>query len=66
MVQAHLKCPACNFLMIIPRKASRQKKEGHVKHMYCKRCMCERGFVEVDGRFEYDPKNFINERVEFQ
>lgn len=66
MVLAYLRCSECGLLMIIPRRAARKKKVGHVKHMYCSQCKCKRAFVEEDGYYQYDPKKFINKRVEIK
>lgn len=33
-----LRCGVCGFRAHIFRKESRQKKRGHVKHMWCSRC----------------------------
>jgi predicted RNA-binding Zn-ribbon protein involved in translation (DUF1610 family) len=41
-----LECPECGFLWEIPRKKSKQKKAGHVKHMHCPGCNIVQGFIE--------------------
>ncbi len=41
-----LRCPKCNKTQTIRRKRSRNKKTGHVKHLYCHNCLKETGHVE--------------------
>lgn len=46
VVLTELNCGECDCLMTIPRKVSKQKKPGHVKHMYCPMCDIEQPFIE--------------------
>ena len=39
-------CPICGQRMIIPRKANRQRPEGHIKTMYCGIYRETRDFIE--------------------
>lgn len=45
-VMATLECDKCGSKMSIQRKASKQKKQGHVKHMYCPGCKETTAFIE--------------------
>lgn len=48
-VSASLKCNACDTISIIQRKKCRQKKSGHIKHMYCWQCREVQAFTELNG-----------------
>lgn len=50
-----LECEVCGTQMPISRKASKQKKPGHVKHMYCPKCKKTQAFIErVEADSIYD------------
>jgi hypothetical protein len=34
-----LRCTVCGNEIIVPRKPGRDKPPGHIKHMWCYRCM---------------------------
>lgn len=42
-----LLCPECKKRFKIWRKTSKQKKKGHVKHMFCPYCRQTVGFIEL-------------------
>lgn len=46
MVLTELCCEVCSFEMTIPRRVNKQKKTGHIKHMYCPMCYKEQAFIE--------------------
>lgn len=46
VIQTTLECEVCHFNMPIFRKKAKQKKEGHVKHMYCPSCRKKQKFIE--------------------
>lgn len=41
-----LYCSVCDSKMMISRKASKKREEGHVKHMYCYKCKEVTAFIE--------------------
>ena len=43
-------CPTCGLVMTIPRRASRKRKEGHIKTMYCGICKDTRDFIETNNK----------------
>ncbi|AAY53029.1 ribosome associated inhibitor A; zinc finger domain [Listeria phage A511] len=45
-VQTTLLCPECGEKVSIFRRSAKQKKDGHIKHMYCPYCKKTQGFVE--------------------
>lgn len=45
-VLTRLSCEVCLFEMTIPRRVNKQKKPGHIKHMYCPMCFKEQAFIE--------------------
>lgn len=47
---ATLYCTECNNKVTIFRKKSKMKKDGHIKHMYCSKCLRVTAHVE---RHEY-------------
>lgn len=47
MVYSKLKCEECNNTLQIPRKRSKRREEGHIKHMYCPKCKCTTEFKET-------------------
>ena len=49
-VQTTLQCPKCGRSVDIFRKMSRQKKNGHVKHMLCPYCQETVPFVETKNK----------------
>lgn len=52
-------CSVCNSRMVIPRRKSSQRKEGHIKTMYCGICGKVTDFVENNNRTlaEIEDKN---------
>ena len=36
---SNLLCKKCGFIAIIPRKEFQRRKQGHIKTMYCPKCM---------------------------
>lgn len=48
-VSTSLKCTGCGTTSIIQRKKCRQKKSGHIKHMYCWQCREIQAFTELKG-----------------
>jgi len=38
MVTSKLHCTVCGNTQSIPRKRSKRREEGHIKHMFCIRC----------------------------
>ena len=48
MIEKHLKCAVCDTLTAIQRKNSRNRPEGHIKHMWCHRCKARRPHIELD------------------
>ncbi len=38
VVTKELKCTKCGRVVTIPRKASRNKSAGHIKHLWCTNC----------------------------
>lgn len=53
-VRTILKCPNCGELTTIHRLASRQKKVGHLKKLYCYRCKKEVNHIELKDEFILD------------
>lgn len=53
VVQTMLECEDCGFQMPIFRKQARQKKKGHIKHMYCPNCRKTKAFIEQKERIEH-------------
>lgn len=47
MVQTRLECSECGTQVFIMRKRGKQKKRGHIKHMYCIGCKETTGFIEL-------------------
>lgn len=41
-----LECSTCRMTMPIPRKVSKRRKTGHIKHMYCTTCQEVTAFEE--------------------
>lgn len=39
-------CKTCGLKMTIPRPRGRKRREGHIKTMYCAKCMQKRDFIE--------------------
>ena len=46
-VQTAIQCPECGTITYINRKKSLKKKIGHLKKLYCYKCMKEVNQVEV-------------------
>ena len=47
-------CSICGNRMVIPRRQSRQRKEGHIKTLYCGICAMVTDFVENNTRTMYE------------
>jgi len=41
-----LKCSECGNVQVVYRLPSRNKKTGHIKHMYCPYCKVETAHIE--------------------
>lgn len=57
-------CTDCGMIMPIIRKKCKQKKVGHIKHMYCPKCKDTRAFTEmkvVDKNLLYWENMFMEE-----
>lgn len=49
VVISNLMCPVCEHIMPIPRHVGCQRKDGHIKDMFCPYCGKKRKFVEHKG-----------------
>ncbi|QYC50970.1 ribosome associated inhibitor A [Staphylococcus phage PG-2021_40] len=45
-VSSKLICEECNNEFIIPRPRAKKREEGHIKHMYCSKCMKVTAHIE--------------------
>lgn len=59
-VYSNLNCTVCGASMIIPRRQSRRRKEGHIKTMYCYKCDKVTDFVENNNR-SLQERGLLNE-----
>lgn len=48
--KTELICPNCGEIVSIQRKIGNQKKEGHIKDLYCPVCKKTRKFIEIVDR----------------
>lgn len=46
-IKALLKCEVCGNEQTIRRKASKKKKRGHIKHLWCVKCNKKTPHVEI-------------------
>ena len=46
-MKTFLRCTECHNVVEIFRKINRQKKKGHIKHMYCPYCKKVVAFEEL-------------------
>lgn len=56
-IQKELKCSECGYIFPIHRKAHRNHTSGHIKHMYCPKCMQITAHVEMSNEeiFGFQP-----------
>ena len=48
-IKKTLKCTECGNLIVIHRKLSNNKKEGHLKNLYCIKCKKEVNHIELSA-----------------
>lgn len=58
-VETNLYCEECGNIVTIRRRESLQKEIGHVKHMYCFRCIKTTGHIEIKNRDIYEAKKEV-------
>lgn len=59
VTQTTLQCPECLNKVQICRKAGKQRKRGHIKHMWCAHCQKVVGFSEIKD-FDFDENGWLS------
>jgi transcription elongation factor Elf1 len=44
-------CPTCGVKMVMPKKANRITKNGHLKTLYCYQCKTDKQMVQISNSY---------------